>query len=316
MTSEGISATDIVARAATTRPFRIPGETWTTRLTREALEGIIDQVTKGFVPMNVEHLDYLPPVGRWHGGTLIGCEDGETELQLRGRMLPQYLPSGDDPPDPTNRVSSLAAGGMPAEGMELHLELRNFTGEVQEELRQTAPFPLIEENRWSILPPLLWTLSIPVTWGAIKFTGAFFEELGKISADKFVSWLKRMWSKAEETNRDRILAFQFTLPNGGFITAFAFAGCDDPEPDAGLGAALDRLGEVASVAGIQNKENLFPGLKRAAYIFDKGEWHLAWWTDGDAVIRTHWFDSNMPDAERFLGHPILDLPDPPDQHAI
>jgi hypothetical protein len=31
-----------------------------------------------------------------------------------------------------------------------------------------APFPMSVEHRWSQLPPLIWTLSIPVVWGACK----------------------------------------------------------------------------------------------------------------------------------------------------
>lgn len=53
-------------------------------------------------------------------------------------------------------------------------------------------------------------------------------------------------------------------------------------------------------------------MKRAAFIFLHGGWHLSWWTDGISVFRTHWFDRHFPDPARFLGRPLLgsDVPVP------
>lgn len=275
-----------------------------------ALEGALQQARSGFISMNYEHLDYLPPLGRWYDGRLVDCDDGETELELYGRALPQYVPIGPDPPNPLEVSGPLPlANPISVHDLQLRLELRNFGPTLQDELRETAPFPVREEQRWAALPPLEIALLVPVTWGAIKFAGAFCEELGRTTAASLVAWLKRIWDRAEDPARDRLFAVEFMLPDATSITAFVIMKHDDPESEAAALEAVEHLGEIASVAGLHKERETLAGLKRCAYIFSEGCWRLAWWTDGERILRTHWFDENLPDPSRFLVHPAVDLPD-------
>jgi hypothetical protein len=296
---------EIVIRAMSTRPVQIHGESHRTAVAREALESMIVQARDGFIPMTREHLDFLPPIGRWHDGRLVEANDGATELELIGRPLRFYVPTCPDPTDPIALVDELAEGPIPA-GVDatLTFEGRNFSQDVLERIADEASMPTEAEIRWSVLPPIIWTISVIVTWGGIKFTGAFFEELGKQSAQSFAAWIRRMWNEAEEPDRDRVLAVQFVLADDSFVTAFGM-GRHDADDEAVMVQALERLGDVASFVGLQRDRGILgDDMKRAAIVFDAGMWHLAWWTDGDRVFETNWFQANAPDASRFLGHPL------------
>jgi hypothetical protein len=74
----------------------------------------------------------------------------------------------------------------------------------------------------------------------------------------------------------------------------------DPDAEALILDALESVSAVASFAGIQSEREVLPGLLRAAFIYDAGSCHFAWWTDGDTVYRTPWFNEHCPDPERFL----------------
>lgn len=110
-----------------------------------------------------------------------------------------------------------------------------------------------------------------------------------------------------------MLTLQFELGDGSLI--YGFIPCrsqGDGDTDGDLIAGLDEANTLASFAGLQQERSVLPNLKRAAFIFLDGAWHLAWWTDGISVFRTHWFDRHLPDPARFLGRPLLgsDVPVP------
>jgi hypothetical protein len=56
-------------------------------------------------------------------------------------------------------------------------------------------------------------LLIPVIWGASKFLGSLLEELGRGSANAVLSWIGAVARHAQDPGRDRIITFQFTLPD-------------------------------------------------------------------------------------------------------
>jgi hypothetical protein len=221
-------------------------------------------------------------------------------------MLPQFVPDGGDPPDPLELIAQLPEQEVPT-GVEtgVGFETRNFEPGDLGDIQTDPPFPVHAEHRWAELPPIVWTLSIPVVWGACKFAGAFFESLGKESAEGVARWVRAAWNRAREPERDRMLAVQFELPDGSLLYGFVPSRYDDPHGDAVLAAALRATGLLAAFAGLQNERPVFEGLRRAAFIFDGTSWHLAWWTNGEAVYRTHWFNSHMPDPARYLGRPLL-----------
>lgn len=294
------------ARALSTRPVQIADENQQTRFTRGALEDMARQVSEKFVAVTIEHLDYLPPIGRWYEASVVEASDGEFELEMNGRALRQLIPTGNDPADPLDTVATLPEQTIPNAVLPvISFEARNFEVSDLPVIEAGAPFPMILEHRWSQLPPLIWTLSIPVVWGACKFAGSFLETLGKVSAEALAGWLRASWSRSKDPNRDRILSVQFDLGDGVFIYGFIPSQPDAADDEHTIAAGLRQSDLLAAFAGAQKEREILPALKRAAFIFMDSRWRLAWWTDGDSVFRTHWFDDHTLDPARFLGRPLL-----------
>lgn len=303
-----VELSDLRVHAGSTRAVTLRGRGGErVSFAREALEGMAQQARDRFVPISIEHLDFLPPIGRWRDGELVSTPDGETDLYLVGGPLRQLVPVGPDP-DPLSLIAKMPVAEPLSEvNAVVVFEHSNFERTDLVSIRDEAPIPVESEERWSELPPLIWTLAIPVTWGAMKFAGAFFETLGKATADAVVGWVRRAWNRSKEPERDRLLTLRFDLPDGASIYGFIPSAFDDPEAEANLQLALASSGELASLAGAQLEQAIFPGLQRAAFIFDGAAWRLAWWTDGEGVYRTNWFERYAPDPSRFLGRPLLGL---------
>ena len=84
----------IVAHGPTTRPVKLTiGER--VSFATEALHGMVRQAREGFIVMNGEHLNLLPPIGRWNDGNVKTLEDGEQQVMLYGHMLRQFQATTD-----------------------------------------------------------------------------------------------------------------------------------------------------------------------------------------------------------------------------
>ncbi len=304
MSEEGWEKKSLVIRAASTRTVELPtGER--VRFAKEALEGVANQVRSSFLPMHVEHLTVLPPIGRWVDAQVVEADDGEFELLMEGEYLPQLVRSGEDFDPFALLPGEAAAGKVPEMHLRVLTESRNFEEEDFQAIRQDAPVEIGQENRWAILPPLEWVFVFPVVWGAIRFAGSFFDELGKISAQKAAAWLEGSSRRAREPQRDRLVTLRFDLPGGGFVSGHIVAP-HDGEAESTTAEGLAAAGALAEWVGAQVELGLIPGLQRAAFVWAEGRWNLAWYvTDGSAVYTTHWFERNAPDATRILGRPIL-----------
>jgi hypothetical protein len=298
---------DIVARVGSTRPTQLAnGEL--VSFAREALEDALAQVENGYVPMNFEHLQLFPPIGRWYAGEIVRADDGEDELLLRGRFLRRLRPEGDDP----NVWRLLDAYGIetadPPSAVAIEhvsLEPRNFDPADLEAARAAAPVPVQEETRWSELPPIEWVLSIPVLWGLAKFAGSFLDTLGRAAGEAVVAWLRDLSAKAKDGSRDRIVTLQFVLPDETTILGFIpVRATDDFERE--VRRALDGAGNLAALAGLGATHNALGDARATAFLWKDEEWHLAWSVGADDAVRvTNWYLANEPDATRFLGRPLF-----------
>lgn len=267
----------------------------------EALHDIVRQAREGFIAMNIEHLNMLPPVGRWSDGEVKSLEDGEQQVLLYGEMLDQFVASVEieDPFLPYE-------DGGPAPDLvdvSLAVEARNFDAETWKEAATECPLPVKELHKWSSLPPIEWVVTVPVVWGAAKFLGSFLERMGVAAGDALVDWLKATSRKAREPERDRYVTLSFDLADGRQVFGFVPFAPDDDELLA-VTAALASAGTLAGVAGRLN-EGAEPGAHRVAYLFDGSDWKLAWYVTDRGAYCTKFFSENMPDPERFLGQPLL-----------
>jgi hypothetical protein len=294
-------------KALTTRPVVVAGDEHMTAFTKEALESLAKQMRESFIPASLEHLSFLPPVARWVDGEVTVADDGESELTLDGEDLRQFVAQGPVP-DPLMDVDALEIFSPPSGEIpvEVRYEGRNFDSEALTLVMGDCPLPTTEELRWSALPPIEWILAIPVMWGAVKFAGGFFDELGHASARRVAGWLCHASSKAKAAERDRIVTVDFEITCGRSVHAIIPVKADAPEQEIVLENALNSLGGVASLAGmIRDGKSPLPGVERATFMFDGTAWQLAWWTDGKSVYRTAWFEHNKPDPARFLGRPFV-----------
>jgi hypothetical protein len=251
--------------------------------------------------MNLEHLSFLPPIGRWSDGEIKELDDGEQQVLLYGIPLPHYEATADlaDPFIPT-LSSDMAAPTVTAT---ICAEARNFEPEDWSTSISESPLPVVETHKWTALPPLEWMLAIPVTWGAVRFVGSFLDRLGAAAADGLVDWLKRTSRKAKEAERDRFVTIALELEDGRAVYGFVPFSADDDELVV-VRRALETGGRLAEVAGAQN-DGTTQSAHRIAYLFDGVDWHLAWFVTDSGVYRTRNFAENAPQPERFLGYPML-----------
>lgn len=292
------------AFVATTRPVRASGDRFSTAFTREALEDMGRQVEEGCVWLDVEHLAFMPPSGRWRGAELRVGADGESELFFRGIELPQRVATAELMETLASLPEGLPESQVSELSTQLAFERRNFAPEVASQIHSEGPGLVTQYERWSDLPPLEFILAIPVTWGASQFAGAFLKELGRAAgaglAARIGSWSRR----SKQPDRTAVFTLHFDLPNGASVSGYAFA--EPGEVETQVNRSLMASEELASIAAAVSELNLLPGLKRAAYFLDGDTWRLGWWSDGDQVTRTQWFDAHPPDINGVLGHAPTD----------
>lgn len=270
----------------------------------EGLARAAQQVNSGFVPMGVEHLSYLPPRGRLTRGELLTDDDGESELILYGKDL-QFLRAGEMSLKPTGERGDEPPAEVLA-NVTIGVERRNYTSEAWERIVADSPIPIEDKSSWSDLPPLIWMLAIPVTWGAIRFAGSFLDRLGTASADRFIGWVKRAATSSKDPERETLIEIRFILPDGGpSVLGFAPLDAQSDASIAALLTALEQAGLLAEFAGSVAAGQQPRELRQCAFQWDSDQWRLAWWATDEAVFVTPWFSGNYPDPQRFLGRPLL-----------
>jgi hypothetical protein len=270
---------------------------------REALDKAARQVGSGFIPMGVEHLSYLPPRGRLTRAEVLTDSDGESELVVYGQDL-TFLRAGEMSLKPA--VAETDEPSPSLGNVTISAEPRNYSRDSWEEIVADSPVPVEEGVAWSDLPPLIWTLSIPVTWAAVRFAGSFFDRLGDAAADRFITWLNRAAKAAKNPDRETLVEIRFDLGGGGHaILGFAPLNAASEASVAALRAAIDQAGLLAEFAGSVVAGQQPAELRRCSFVWDSNQWRLAWWATDEAVHVTPWFSENYPDPQRFLGRPLL-----------
>ena len=301
-------------RIASTRPVQLTGDDFVTSISRSALDDMVCSIEQSAVWVMVEHLDFLPPLGRQRHARVLEAADGEAELYVQTDVdMPRLLAEvGPNIRDTSNALPSAAAPDLT---VRILYDRRNFApsaADVIEEESGGLAFPV---ERQAELPPLEWVIAIPVVWGAARFSGAFLDELGRAAGQglsaKIASWTR----KSREPSRTSVLKLDCELPDGAHLAGFLFAAPGEIEP------AVDDLFEaaegLATIAGLQSDRGVLPGMKLAAYFLDEGEWQLGWWTDGNSINITNWFTENPPDVEGVLGHkPFWDASNPLDGPSL
>ena len=147
-------------------------------------------------------------------------------------------------------------------------------------------------------PPAEWIICFTVAWPAVQFATGFFQEVGRTSASAVLEWIKDAATRARAPKRDTIITLRFALDEERYVQGMVvLPGGEDSDGRE----ALEAAGILGSIAGLLKEEDRLPGLKRGTFVWVSGEWHLAWWTDGERVLTTEWYEQYSPDFEAILG---------------
>jgi hypothetical protein len=289
-----------------TRPREVIGSGYMERFAKEALVSAVEQVSAGYVRMNVEHLSYLPPIGHWHRAEVEDDDEGHSELVMYGHYLPFRRASDSVLSD---GPSTAEPGPDHISGATIEIEPRNFEPEVWEDLVEEPPLPVRQHAARSVLPPLIWVLSVPVTWGVTKFMGSFLEKLGDAAGEGLAYWIKNQTARARESSRDSMVEVQFEIAPNLTVSAFIPFNAGTRAAVEELREGLDGLGPVASFAGWMTGDDHPTEVRLVAFFYKDGVWNLGWWSSPDAAYITSWFEKNYPDPKRFLDRPLLAIQD-------
>lgn len=282
---------------ASTRSVRLRGEDRVVSFAPEALEGMAAQITTNYIPLNYEHLCFMPPMGRIDTATIHVADDGESELFVAGRSLPGYRIV--DGPDLPSIVADLPRVYSPELSVKLNYTPRNFDEETARQILEECGDLAEPHERWAEIPPLEFVLLVPVVWGAGKFFGSFLGALGRAAGDALAAKISSWARKSKDPNRTIVFALQFELPDGSNICGYVFSTSE--ELRASIDDVLEASEDLAAIAGLQSETTIFPNMKEAAFFLAGGNWHLGWWTDGERVLHTGWLDANPPDIAGILG---------------
>ncbi|WP_419554438.1 hypothetical protein [Candidatus Poriferisodalis sp.] len=282
-----------------TRPVDFPEDGHSVCFTRDALEGVAAQINERQIPLNREHLRFVPPLGHVTSAQVEEAEDGEFELHVKGTYVTQTVEERD------LDLSLSSDGLLNAADVQLQINVeftpRNFDPDVATEIADHLGDKARQNERWAELPPLEFALVVPMLWGAVRFAGAFFDALGQAAgqslASKVASWCRR----SRQPERVPVIAIYFEMPNGRFVSGYSISSGRDAE--SAVSQLLQHAECLAEIAGFLSQSQILPGMRDAAFFLQDGEWQLGWWNDDRNVYETSWFRGNRPDLSQFLDGP-------------
>jgi len=267
----------------------------------EAVADSVEQVRQSPLPLVVEHLNYLPPLGWITDGEVVVGSDGESDAVWRGHAISQ------------RRIEDLTIGrvDLPATEevpndlqIEVSAEPRNFEPNVWQEIKASSPAKVREYTAWSDLPPIVWAITVMLTWGGAKFAGAFLEDLGTASGKRVAEWIASASRRSREQGRDALVELRLELPTTQVLLGYCPVSASGPESIADLEDAFAQTVGLSDFASSIVDDGRYSGLLRAAFVWDSGSWRLGWWATATEVYVTEWFTDSHPDPERFLGRPL------------
>lgn len=255
---------------ASTRPAKLRGEDRVVSFAPEALERMAAQITKNYIPLNYEHLSFMPPMGRVDNATVYVADDGESELAFSGRRLPSYrIVVGPDLPP---MLDDLPKVYSPELSIRLNYTPRNFDEETARQILEECGDIAYPDERWAELPPLEFVLLVPVVWSAGKFFGSFLGALGRAAGDALAAKISSWARKSKDPSRTTIFSLQFELSDGSKICGYVFSKSEQLQTS--INDVLEASEDLATIAGLQNEMTIFPSMKTAAFFLADGKWHL------------------------------------------
>jgi hypothetical protein len=236
-------------------------------VTREAVEGMLEQLEESPKPTYFEHDPTVPPIGRVKNGRLVEIDGGEvaleTEMELfEGRTVPAVLK-----PARELREQIDALPGWPTEEgpLEITVDARSYTQEDVQELRDIAADvgdadAFDNAMRFSELPDAFLVFGlVNATIAAGWFFKGFFTKAGEGPGEEVGKDLARAYRRfkdkaldtvehREPADRPPVTMITFTLerPGGGTVEIEG----SSRATGAGLEAFLDAGSQLLPIAHV------------------------------------------------------------------
>jgi len=269
-------------------------------ITREAVEGMLEQLQDSPKPVNLEHDPTIPPVGRVLGGALVDLPDGEVALETEMEIFDGTIPAVLHPAQLLDeKLSELTPVSVEEGVLELTTDARSYKHGDIEALQQLAGEvgevkAFDGAVRFSVLPDALLVLALGMPSAAAAwFMKGFFtkagEEVGKeVGADlagiykRFKESLVEMvGQRRQPSDRPPITMFSLHLerPDGGKVEVEGSTRAEGK----GLEAFLDAGAELLPIAEAYLR--IAPDSNRLAkmhFAFSDDAWIYRYGLDDDA----------------------------------
>lgn len=157
-------------------------------MTREAIEGVAEQLKRRPVPMNVEHDPTHPPIGRMHYHSMVELEDGEVAieglLEVTERVGTLFVPLGrlDEVHKALPDIAVTEGPIHLLSGMKSYAasDLENIASGITAAVKVDAD----KVGRFSVLPDALLVIGLGAPAVALFwFSKGFFTKFGEAMGD-------------------------------------------------------------------------------------------------------------------------------------
>lgn len=245
------------------------------RMTKEALEGMVEQISNKSIPLNWEHNPLLPPIGRVVSALVEPTKDGEYALVGTIEVFdlssfPTILESGLKTPATISEKISASYPTLGNLDIELQYDPRNYPEETIKTFCLSISGIKIRERqmvRKSVEPtPVIWlTLLAPAVY---FFSKGFFTRLGERSADEFISYYKNFRSRLIGLIKSRRKSKPTILVLSLQYNDTKIEGAIQSKDRGTLENALDRLSDLFAISKAFVELNPDVKLKGIQSIFD------------------------------------------------
>jgi len=269
----------------------------------ELLQETVADFPGRFMAQTVEHLGFLPPIGRitdmW-----LAERNGHQDLMARGRDLDASEAPDMVAPDVYEQTTD---DSLPELSLSVGFEPRNFEARDARALTETAPIDVQRKALHADLPPLIWTITLGLGGvglaGLNEYLKSFAKVFGEAHANGLLTWLRSSSRRAKQSHRENLLEVSFTVDDVRVVAYNSF------HPDAAesflyLEESVRKIASLGTpLTMLIDGDQTSPRL--VAFYWHSGRWHLAWWCSDEATHVTRWFKKNAPAPELFLGRPLL-----------
>lgn len=206
------------------------------RMSRGALESLVEQINSQYIPVTVEHDPRNPPLGRIVQAELKELDDGELAVEA----IVQFFEPGDKVEFDEDRSLPIR---MP-DGVQIIYD-RSYSNEHDQmairDIAETVDGGSQEFVKKAIEPLSVLTIAVAVALG--NFFGGFFEQVGADAWDLLKQKIKTLIQGRRDQGIDHLLSFQFYTKQDDdqLLVEIVLSNPDDDTIDAFFNSGIEDL---------------------------------------------------------------------------